>query len=254
MSDKKIFEIKQYIESADLALQQAKEILTEMTGEDFSSKSAKKKAQKVATAENVANIIEGVFNGQNMIGPDGKEYSVPANYASKSKLVEGDVLKLTIQDDGSFLYKQIKPVERQRIQGKLILDEEKDQFCVIADDGKKYNVITAAVTYFKAKVGERLTILVPKNKTCQWAAIENILQTTENTAGNFTNVNLDLETKIPIKNFNKSDVNSPSIDQEETKATDNPDKIQAEREKIEKIINSDDLDINSLGDKDLADL
>ena len=47
--------------------------------------------------------MEGVFDGQNMMGPDGKKYPVPANYASKSKLVEGDVLKLTISDDGSFI-------------------------------------------------------------------------------------------------------------------------------------------------------
>ena len=52
-------------------------------------------------------IVEGVFNGQIMIGPDGKQYSVPANYASKSKLVEGDILKLTIDKDGSFIFKQI---------------------------------------------------------------------------------------------------------------------------------------------------
>ena len=46
-------------------------------------------------------IIEGVFDGENMIGPDGKQYSVPANYASKSKLVEGDILKLTITATGT---------------------------------------------------------------------------------------------------------------------------------------------------------
>ncbi|MFH1426922.1 MAG: hypothetical protein ABIG60_00085, partial [Patescibacteria group bacterium] len=27
-----------------------------------------------------SKIIEGVFDGENMIGPDGKQYSVPANY------------------------------------------------------------------------------------------------------------------------------------------------------------------------------
>ena len=41
-------------------------------------------------------VVEGVFNGQNMIGGDGEEYPIPANYSSKSKLVEGDILKLTI--------------------------------------------------------------------------------------------------------------------------------------------------------------
>src|SRR5690349_18112862 len=45
-------------------------------------------------------IIEGVFTGEKMIGPDGQEYSVPPNYASKSKLVEGDHMKLTITGQG----------------------------------------------------------------------------------------------------------------------------------------------------------
>ena len=62
--------------------------------------------------DSIGKIIEGQFDGQNMIGPDGKVYPVPANYASKSKLVEGDTLKLTIAQDGSFIYKQIGPVER----------------------------------------------------------------------------------------------------------------------------------------------
>ena len=53
-----------------------------------------------------------LYTSQVMIGPDGKSYPVPANYASKSKLVEGDILKLTIADDGGFIYKQIGPIAR----------------------------------------------------------------------------------------------------------------------------------------------
>ncbi|MBI3573128.1 MAG: hypothetical protein HY092_02930, partial [Candidatus Kerfeldbacteria bacterium] len=81
-----------------------------------------------------ARIIEGAFDGQNMVGPDGKQYSVPANYASKSKLVEGDVLKLTITRDGSFIYKQIGPVDRQRLVGTLGRDETTGEFKVDVED------------------------------------------------------------------------------------------------------------------------
>ena len=41
-------------------------------------------------------VIEGVFNGKEMVGPDGKLHGMSPNYASKSKLVEGDILKLTV--------------------------------------------------------------------------------------------------------------------------------------------------------------
>src|SRR3989338_7659848 len=54
-------------------------------------------------------VGEGTFTGEKMQGDDGKEYTVPANYASKSKLVHGDRLKLTITKSGSFIYKQIGP-------------------------------------------------------------------------------------------------------------------------------------------------
>jgi len=110
-----------------------------------------------------------------MIGPDEKEYSVPANYASKSKLVEGDTLKLTIQADGSFLFKQIKPIDRERKTGKLLLDEITGQFSVLAED-KKYNVLPASVTFFKGEAGDSITILTPKNRIAQWGAIENIIK------------------------------------------------------------------------------
>jgi len=125
--------------------------------------------------EEGGKIIEGVFDGQNMIGPDGKQYSVPANYASKSKLIEGDILKLTIQPNGTFVYKQIGPCERNRLKGILVKDEETGSFQVLAD-GKKYKVILASVTYFKGDEGDEIIILVPKDKSSAWAAVENIIK------------------------------------------------------------------------------
>ena len=70
-----------------------------------------------------------------MIGPDGKNYPVPANYASKSKLVEGDILKLTIGESGKFMYKQIGPVERKTVIGTLTSHD--DQYFVEVN-GKEY--------------------------------------------------------------------------------------------------------------------
>lgn len=80
--------------------------------------------------------IEGVFDGENMIGPDGKQYNVPANYASKSKLVEGDILKLAITGSGTFIYKQIGPIERARVVGVLERSAAGEYFALA--DGKKW--------------------------------------------------------------------------------------------------------------------
>ncbi|MEK7157953.1 MAG: hypothetical protein AAB733_00040 [Patescibacteria group bacterium] len=120
-------------------------------------------------------VIEGIFDGQNMIGAGGKQYAVPSNYASKSKLVEGDHLKLTITPDGSFIYKQIGPVERQRVVGVLSRDERGGEFRVLAQ-GKIYKILLASVTYFKGEVGDEVVILLPAGQSCTWAAVENIIK------------------------------------------------------------------------------
>ncbi len=120
-------------------------------------------------------IIEGRFDGQNMSGPDGKQYSVPANYASKSKLVEGDILKLTITRDGSFIYKQIGPIDRRRIIGQLMRDEGTGEYRVSAE-GKSYKVLLASITYFKGEPGDDVVVLVPSAGETRWAAVENIIK------------------------------------------------------------------------------
>jgi len=119
-------------------------------------------------------IIEGVFDGEKMIASDGQEYAVPANYASKSKLVEGDILKLTINKRGDFLYKQIGPVERKKIVGQLTIDKTGDYFVVA--EKKKWKVLAASVTYFKGQPGDEAVILVPKDAVSKWAAVENVVK------------------------------------------------------------------------------
>jgi hypothetical protein len=130
--------------------------------------------QEIATTSSESNVVEGVFDGEAMIGSDGKKYDVPPNYASKSKLVEGDILKLTITAEGSFLFKQIGPIERNRIVGMLTYEPVTGRY-IVAADGKKWFVLTASVTYFRGKPGDEAVILVPKNAPSQWAAVENII-------------------------------------------------------------------------------
>ncbi len=122
-------------------------------------------------------VVEGIFNGQEMIGPDGQTYPVPANYASKSKLVEGDALKLIIAPQGAFVFKQIGPVTRDRLKGMLEYDEaEHSYFVTVA--GHRYHVLLASVTYYKGAPGDEVVILVPRGRKCAFAAVENILKNT----------------------------------------------------------------------------
>ena len=168
--------IVQAIESAETNIQTAKNLLKEVMGMPNAKQALENYAAKAGTLtmSEGGKIIEGVFDGQNMIGPDKKQYPVPANYASKSKLIEGDVLKLTISDDGSFIYKQIGPVDRKKMLGILIVDDKGD-FRVMAE-GKPYKVLLASLTYFKSEPGDEVTIVVPEAYDSDWAAVENVIK------------------------------------------------------------------------------
>ncbi|MBT5338109.1 hypothetical protein HN858_02595 [Candidatus Falkowbacteria bacterium] len=139
--------------------------------------SVSERSQKLNGVQKNGNekVLEGVFDGQNMIGADGQQYDVPANYASKSKLVEGDILKLTINNLGSFVYKQIKPIDRMRIVGELTQDDQSLQFYAQAD-GKKWKLLTASVTYYKGEAGDEVIFLIPSEGGSRWAAVENIVK------------------------------------------------------------------------------
>jgi len=170
----KIEELRKLVEGADLSLQQAKEILNQLIGPGNSEVIYKAKKNGYQGESEQGQVVEGVFDGQQMIGPDGKQHSIPANYASKSKLVEGDLLKLTIDNLGNFIFKQIGPVYRIRLKSELVQDESTSEWRALAE-GKAYKVLLASVTYFHGKAGDNAIILVPNDKSSTWAAIENII-------------------------------------------------------------------------------
>lgn len=173
--DKKLIELKNLVEAAEISLQQARAVLVELVGSEEEKMISSQARRGTMSSSEEGQVIEGVFDGQNMVGPDEKKYSVPANYASKSKLVEGDSLKLTITPDGSFVYKQIKLLDRDRIVGDLIIDEATNEYRVLANS-KSYKVLSASVTYYRGEAGDKATILVPKGRESSWAAVENIFK------------------------------------------------------------------------------
>lgn len=166
LPEKQVKRLKALLGEAETNLAAARELLTSLVGED--------PVVAASQREEVAGkVIEGVFDGQNMLGPDGKTYPVPANYASKSKLVQGDILKLTIADDGGFIYKQIGPVPRKQVIGTL-LQHDGSYFVEVA--GKEYRILLASVTYFKGQVGDQVSVVLPEDETdVEWAALEAAL-------------------------------------------------------------------------------
>jgi len=168
LPEKQVKRLKSLIVEAETNLAAAKELLMSIIGDDGSVLTPTNSREEVS-----GKVIEGVFDGQVMIGPDGKSYPVPANYASKSKLVEGDILKLTIADDGGFIYKQIGPVPRRQIIGTLV---QHDGAYYVEASGREYRILLASVTYFRVNIGDQVTIIVPEDSPdATWAAVEAAL-------------------------------------------------------------------------------
>ncbi len=164
----KVQALRDMINNAEQTIQSAKAMLLQLEG--------KKKAGRRRKVEEIdgGSVVQGTFDGQVMVGTDGKRYPVPANYASKSKLVQGDMLKLTMSPDSSFIYKQIGPVERKHQIG-IITQDEHSNYVVVAD-GKAYRVLLASITYFRCEPGDEVAIILPRDLDAQWAAIDNVLQ------------------------------------------------------------------------------
>lgn len=166
IQDKQIKRLRALIQEAETNLAAANELLISLVGDE-------ERVQPKMSDDVLGKVIEGVFDGQNMVGSDGKMYPVPANYASKSKLVQGDILKLTIADDGAFLYKQIGPIPRKQVVGILRL-ESGHYFVTVGE--RNYRVLLASVTYFKAKPGDQVSVNVPEDDSAaEWAALEAAL-------------------------------------------------------------------------------
>ncbi len=167
--EKQIKRLRGLISDAETNLSAAKELLISILGDGQSISTPMDSV--ISSPE--GKIIEGIFDGQIMIGPDGKNYPVPANYASKSKLVEGDILKLTITEDGKFLYKQIGPVERKTMIGTLTHHDDK---YFVEVSGKEYQILYASVTYFRLRDGAQVSVTIPaNNEEATWAAVEAAL-------------------------------------------------------------------------------
>lgn len=119
----------------------------------------------------------GFFNGYEMREEGGdKSYAVPPNYASKSRLVEGDYLRMMITAEDGILFKQVRLRERRSFIGTIVEDEVFDGLMVKeSDDGARYFILDATVTYFGLEVGDEVVAKVPIGLDAEWAAIEEII-------------------------------------------------------------------------------
>src|SRR3989344_1580075 len=175
MSDDIILQVQELIESANASLKTAHALLRQVTGVTDTDRErivSRASTKSGSTSPVSGKVVEGIFDGQNMVDGSGQTYPVPANYASKSKLVESDGMKLTITDEGKYIYKQIAPAPRRTVLGVLI--QEDGQYKVLAE-GKAYRVLLASVTFYRAEVGDQVTVLLPQEGEAKWGAVEAVI-------------------------------------------------------------------------------
>lgn len=113
---------------------------------------------------------EGWFDGENMVDENGKVFMVPPNYASKSKLIEGDRLRLYTTEMSEYIFKLIEPADRRKARVKVVKAEWSREY-VVSDKGIMYNVLPASGTYHELEVGDEVVVLLPVSKG-RWAAVE----------------------------------------------------------------------------------
>lgn len=174
MEQRTIIAIKDFIETAEKSIKNAKKLLNEVIKEEnIDLKNHNTDLSWLTNYyDNDNKIIEWVFTWEDMLWADNNRYPVPSNYASKSKMVQWDRLKLTIDPIWRMVYKQIFPIARE-IKIWLVA-KENDKFIVISE-WKTYNLLQRAVTHFKAGIWDKISIIVPSWKEATFAAIESLL-------------------------------------------------------------------------------
>ena len=170
------------LEKIELDVKRARLLINQFVNGNFNIsekdlKEFEKLAQKFVNYEEgeEVKIIEWIYDWYFMIWSDKNKYPVPLNYASKTKLIPGDALKLRIMKDGRLIYKLIWPAPRKYIKATLTKSDEGKRIA-ITDEGQTYFLNQAAVTFFKWKPGDELSIIINAEGKGSYAAIEALIE------------------------------------------------------------------------------
>ena len=154
--------INQALSAAISSINLAKNLLKDIEGSQHS---------RIDTRE-IEGIV-GIFDGKYLITSDGQKIEVPVNYASKSKIVFGDTLKM-VEDQDKKLFKQIERVKRLNKVG--ILSKKDGEMVVVTGDGT-YKILQVAVEFYDLTEGGQVQVLVPEeNVHAPFAAIDKNLE------------------------------------------------------------------------------
>jgi hypothetical protein len=186
MTPKKIASILSLIEISQNNLKLAKDQLMVLAGEKGVSvtPTATTDYETVRRSVNpeeydALEVVEGHFDGESMVGDNGKTYPVPPNYASKTQLIIGDRMKRILTTTRES-FKLIKPAERQRVIGTFQIDPQQDLYYVDVDGlDQPVRILKASATFamknLGMQLGDRVAIIIPKDTTPLWGALVSVV-------------------------------------------------------------------------------
>ncbi len=173
LQDKQIKALRDLIQSAENSIRTARKMLDSLVWDTSSQDDFAANTSWLSSYQSWdEKIIEWVFTGDSMLGPDGSVYPVPQNYSSKSLLVQGSRLKATIDKNGWIKYKIIEEIPFDTSLWIVTKNWEKYE---ITTDSKTYKVLVAAITFHKCSIGDTVSIRTPKWKDGTYAVIESII-------------------------------------------------------------------------------
>lgn len=176
---KKIQSILSLIEIAENNLQNARNLLLQITDERSTGTTENTYKNISADESQAMDVIEGFFDGENMIGDNGQIYTVPQNYASKTQLVIGDRMKWMLTPDRE-VFKLIGQAARERIIGMFSM--ESDNYVVISEKHPKpIKILKASATFAMKNLGlnfgDEVVIIIPRGVTPSWGAFSSVVKT-----------------------------------------------------------------------------
>ena len=159
ISQQIIAQLLDHLDNADRELRDARRIIRQI--EEIKSETYKQLPG-----------IEGVFDGTYLVTQDGQKYEVPANYAAKSRLVYGDLLKM-VEEEGKTMFKQIEKAPRKRIEG--ILNKKEGSWYILTDSGS-YKISDNAAEFSRAEINDEAIALIPEGVIeVPFAALDKII-------------------------------------------------------------------------------
>jgi hypothetical protein len=120
----------------------------------------------------ITGEVMGVFDGTIFVGDDGRLLVVPGNYVSKSKLLEGSIVRAKLVN-GKAEFKIVQPAERRYVIVEATRGPSMRYVYKEAGSMRTWKTFRECEVYFQVKEGKRYSMEVPVTSTKGVGVITN---------------------------------------------------------------------------------